>query len=84
MQTESNLFWKKIKRILKSNSGEINLKSPAEILFIPCGYKFLKSNIEKYAAQLGMLNQLLKKELISDKEHTSIKQNLKKKYNIKE
>lgn len=84
MQAESNLLWKKIKRILKDNSGEIYLKSPAEILFIPCGYKFLKNNIEKYGAQLGMLNQLLKKELISDKEHTSIKQNLKKKYSIKE
>ena len=43
----------------------------------------IAKNIEKYAAQLGMLNHLRKDGLITDKEHSTIKQNLKRKYDIK-
>lgn len=84
MQAELNLYWQRIKETLKNNRGEADIQTVAKILFTPIGYKFLKNNIEKYGAQLGMLNQLLKRELISDKEHYSINQDLKKKYDIKE
>ena len=76
-------FWNDFKRIMKDKRGEANIDTVAKILFTPCGYKFLKNNIEKYAAQLGMLNHLLKKNLITDKEHATIKQNLKRKYELK-
>jgi hypothetical protein len=77
-------FWNILKRIIKDKCGEGDIETVAKILFTPCGYKFLKNNIEKYAAQLGMLNRLLKEELISDREHSTIKNNLKRKYEIKE
>ena len=48
------------------------------------GYKFLKNNIEKYSLQIGMLNRLLKEELISEKEHSTIRNSIKRKYEIKE
>jgi len=56
----------------------------ANILFTPIGYKFLKDNIEKYSLQIGMLNRLLKEELISEKEHSIIRNSIKRKYEIKE
>ena len=76
-------FWNNFKRIMKDKRGEANIDTVTKILFTPCGYKFLKNNIEKYAAQLGMLNHLHKENLITDKEHSIIKQSLKRKYEIK-
>ena len=76
-------FWNIFKRIIKDKSGEGNIETVDKILFTPSGYKFLKNNIEKYAAQLGMLNHLRKEDLITDKEHSTIKQNLKRKYEIR-
>ena len=46
--------------------------------------KGLRNNIEKYSLQIGMLNQLLKEELISEKEHSSIRNSIRRKYEIKE
>lgn len=76
-------FWNIFKRIIKNKCGEGDVETVAKILFTPSGYKFLKNNIGKYAAQLGMLNHLYKENLITDKEHSIIKQNLKRKYEIK-
>ncbi len=76
-------FWNIFKGIIKNKCGEGNVETVAKILFTPFGYKFLKNNIEKYAAQLGMLNHLHKENLITDKEYSIIKQSLKRKYEIK-
>ncbi len=83
MKENLRQFWNIFKRMIKDKSGEGDIETVAKILFTPCGYKFLKNNIEKYAAQLGMLNYLHKEDLITDKEHSTIKQNLKRKYEIK-
>ena len=83
MKENLRCFWNIFKRIIKDKSGEGDIEIVAKILFTPSGYKFLKNNIEKYAAQLGMLNHLRKDGLITDKEHSTIKQNLKRKYDIK-
>ena len=64
--------------------GEGDIETVANILFTPIGYKFLKNNIEKYSLQIGMLNRLLKEELISEKEHSTIRNSIKRKYEIKE
>ena len=83
MKESLRQFWSIFKRIIKDKGGEGNIDTVAKILFTPSGYKFLKNNIEKYAAQLGMLNYLHKEDLITDKEHSSIKQNFKRKYEIR-
>lgn len=83
MKEKLRRFWNIFKGIIKDKCGEGDVETVAKILFTPCGYKFLKNNIEKYAAQLGMLNHLLKKDLITEKEHSTIKHNLKRKYEIK-
>lgn len=83
MKESLRQFWSIFKRIIKDKCGEGNIDTVAKILFTPSGYKFLKNNIEKYAAQLGMLNHLRKENLITDKEHSTIKQNLKRKYEIR-
>ncbi|HCX62771.1 hypothetical protein [Aminipila sp.] len=83
MKENLRQLWNIFKRIIKDKHGEGDIETVAKILFTPYGYKFLKNNIEKYAAQLGMLNHLRKKDLITDKEHASIKQSLKRKYDIK-
>ncbi|MGD9569935.1 MAG: SHOCT domain-containing protein [Sedimentibacter sp.] len=83
MKEKLRQFWNIFKGIIKDKCGEGDMETVAKILFTPCGYKFLKNNIEKYAAQLGMLNHLLKKGLITEKEHSTIKQNLKRRYEIK-
>lgn len=75
---------KSLKRILKDIKGEGDIETAANILFTPIGYKFLKNNIEKYSLQIGMLNRLLKEELISEKEHSVIRNSIKRKYEIKE
>lgn len=77
-------IFKNLKRILKDIRGEGDIETVANILFTPMGYKFLKHNIEKYSLQIGMLNRLLKEELISEKEHSTIKNSIKRKYEIKE
>jgi len=83
MKESLRQFWSIFKRIIKDKSGEGDIEAVAKILFTPSGYKFLKNNIERYAAQLGMLNLLRKEDLITDKEHSTIKQNLKRKYEIR-
>ncbi len=83
MKENLRQFWNRFKRMIKDKTGERDIETVAKILFTPSGYKFLKNNIEKYAAQLGMLNHLHKDGLITDKEHCTIKQNLKRKYEIK-
>lgn len=77
-------IFKRLKRILKDIKGEGDIETVANILFTPVGYKFLKNNIEKYSLQIGMLNRLLKEELISEKEHSTIRNSIKRKYEIKE
>lgn len=77
-------IFKRLKRILKDIRGEGDIETVANILFTPMGYKFLKNNIEKYSLQIGMLNRLLKEELISEKEHSTIRNSIKRKYEIKE
>ncbi|MCQ4922106.1 hypothetical protein NE686_03330 [Tissierella carlieri] len=84
MRGKFKLIWDKLKIILKDKSGEGNIEKVKNILFTPPGYKFLKNNIEKYSVQIGMLNQLLKEELISEKEHSSIRNSIRRKYEIKE
>lgn len=84
MKKKLRSLWKKIKIILKDIKGEGDIKTVANILFTPIGYKFLKDNIEKYSLQIGMLNRLLKEELISEKEHSAIRNSIKRKYEIKE
>ncbi|TJX60778.1 hypothetical protein E8P77_19570 [Soehngenia saccharolytica] len=84
MKRKLRLLWKKIKVILKDIKGEGDIETVAKILFTPVGYKFLKNNIEKYSLQIGMLNRLLKEELISEKEHSVIRNSIKRKYEIKE
>ncbi|MBU5314475.1 hypothetical protein KQI38_20840 [Tissierella carlieri] len=84
MKEKLKQFWHKFKLIIRDIKGEGDIETVANILFTPVGYKFLKNNIEKYSLQIGMLNQLFKEELISEREHLSIKNNLKRKYEIKE
>lgn len=84
MKKKLRSLWKKIKIILKDNKGEGDIETVKNILFTPIGYKFLKNNIEKYSLQIGMLNRLLKEELISEKEHLTIRNSIKKKYEVKE
>ncbi len=84
MKKKLRLLWKKIKIILKDNKGKGDIETVKNILFTPIGYKFLKNNIEKYSLQIGMLNRLLKEELISEKERSTIRNGIKKKYEIKE
>lgn len=84
MKEKLTKFWSKFKIIIRDIRGEGDIETVANILFTPIGYKFLKNNIEKYSLQIGMLNQLLKEKLVSDKEHLVIKNNLKRKYEIKE
>ncbi len=79
MKKKLRLLWKKIKIILKDIKGEGgDIETVANILFTPIGYKFLKNNIEKYSLQIGMLNRLLKEELISEKEHSVIRNSIKR------
>lgn len=77
-------IFKRLKRILKDIKGEGDIETVANILFTPMGYKFLKNNIEKYSLKIGMLNRLLKEGLISEKEHSTIRNSIKRKYEIKE
>lgn len=84
MKRKLRSLWKKIKIILKDNKGEGDIETVKNVLFTPIGYKFLKNNIEKYSLQIGMLNQLLKEELISEKEHSVIRNSIKRRYKIKE
>lgn len=84
MKINPKEIFKSLKRILKDIKGEGDIKTVANILFTPIGYKFLKNNIEKYSLQIGMLNRLLKEELISEKEHSAIRNSIKRKYEIKE
>lgn len=84
IKINSKEIFKRLKRILKDIKGEGDIKKVANILFTPIGYKFLKNNIEKYSLQIGMLNRLLKEELISEKEHSTIRNSIKRKYEIKE
>ena len=84
MKEKLKKLWSKFKIIIRDIRGEGDIETVANILFTPIGYKFLKNNIEKYSLQIGMLNQLLKEKLVSDKEHLAIKNNLKRKYEIKE
>ena len=84
MKINPKEIFKNLKRILKDIKGEGDIETVANILFTPMGYKFLKNNIEKYSLQIGMLNRLLKEELISEKEHSAIRNSIKRKYEIKE
>ncbi len=84
MKEKLKLFWNKFKVIIRDIKGEGDIETVANILFTPIGYKFLRNNLEKYSLQIGMLNQLLKEKLVSDKEYLAIKNNLKRKYEIKE
>ncbi|MBU5425060.1 hypothetical protein KQI41_01440 [Tissierella pigra] len=84
MKKKLRSLWKKIRIILKDIRGEGDIGTVANILFTPIGYKFLKNNIEKYSLQIGMLNRLLKEELISEKEHSTIRNSIKKRYEVKE
>lgn len=77
-------IFKRLKRILKDIKGEGDIETVANILFTPMGYKFLKNNIEKYSLKIGMLNRLLKEGLISEKEHSTIRNSIKKRYEVKE
>ena len=84
MVEKLKLIWEKLKKILRDKSGEGDIEIVKNILFTPVDYKFLKNNIEKYSLQIGMLNRLLKEELISEKEHSSIRNSIRRKYEIKE
>lgn len=84
MEKKLKSLWKKINIILKDIKGEGDIETVVNILFTPIGYRFLKNNIEKYSLQIGMLNRLLKEELISEKEHSTIRNSIKRKYEIKE
>ena len=84
MKINPKEIFKSLKRILKDIKGEGDIKTVANILFTPIGYKFLKNNIEKYSLQIGMLNRLLKEDLISEKEHLTIRNSIKRKYEIKD
>ena len=84
MKINPKEIFKRLKRILKDIKGEGDIKTVANILFTPIGYKFLKNNIEKYSLQIGMLNRLLKEELITEKEYSTIRNSIKRKYEIKE
>ena len=84
MKINPKEIFKRLKRILKDIKGEGDIETVANILFNPMGYKFLKNNIEKYSLQIGMLNRLLKEELISEKEHSTIRNSIKKRYEVKE
>ena len=55
MKENLRQFWNRLKRMIKDKSGEGDIETVAKILFSPCGYKFLKNNIEKYAAQFCLL-----------------------------
>ena len=84
MKEKLKQFWHKFKVIIRDIKGEGDIETVANILFTPSGYKFLKNNIEKYSLQIGMLNRLLKEELISEREHSAIRNNLKRSYEVKE
>lgn len=84
MKINPKEIFKRLKRILKDIKGEGDIETVANILFTPMGYKFLKNNIEKYSLQIGMLNRLLKEDLITEKEHLTIRNSIKRKYEIKE
>lgn len=83
MKINPKEIFKRLKRILKDIKGEGDIETVANILFTPMGYKFLKNNIEKYSLQIGMLNRLLKEDLITEKEHLTIRNSIKRKYEIK-
>lgn len=72
-----------LKRVLSDCRGMSDVETMKQILFTPAGYKFMQKAAEKYAVELGMLNQLLRQNLISVQEHTAIKSIIKRKYNIK-
>lgn len=69
--------------IMKDTCGEATLEVVSKILVSPAGYDFLSKAREKYAVELGMLNHLLKAQLISANEYSNIKGIMKRKYNIK-
>lgn len=72
-----------LKCLMSSRRGEGDVETVKQILFTPAGYKFMQKAAEKYAVELGMLNQLLRQNLISAQEHTAIKGIIRRKYNIK-
>ena len=72
-----------LKRVFSNCCGTGDIETMKQILFTPAGYKFMQKAAEKYAVELGMLNQLLRQNLISVQEHAAIKSIIKRKYNIK-
>lgn len=72
-----------LKQVFSDCRGEGDTETVKQILFTPAGYKFMQRAAEKYAVELGMLNQLLRQNLISVQEHTAIKSIIRRKYNIK-
>lgn len=72
-----------LKRVFSNCHRTGDIETVKQILFTPAGYKFMQKAAEKYAVELGMLNQLLRHNLISAQEHTAIKSIIRRKYNIK-
>lgn len=72
-----------LKRVFSNCRGTGDIDTIKQILFTPAGYKFMQKAAEKYAVELGMLNQLLRQNLISAQEHSAIKSIIRRKYNIK-
>lgn len=72
-----------LKRVFSNCRGNGDIETVKQILFTPAGYKFMQKAAEKYAVERGMLNQLLRQNLISVQEHTAIKSIIRRKYNIK-
>lgn len=71
------------KQVFSNRHGTSDVETVKKILFTPVGYKFMQKATEKYAVELGMLNRLLRQNLISAQEHTAIKGIIKRKYNMK-
>ena len=71
------------RRVLKNNRGEVTIDGALTALsVVPADYIFFKSNEEKYAVQLSLLNTLLMENLLTPKEYEKVKGYLKQKYKV--
>lgn len=71
------------RRVLKNNRGEGTINGALTALsIVPTDYIFFKSNEEKYAVQLSLLNTLLHENLLTPKEYEKVKGFLKQKYKV--
>lgn len=65
------------------DSNKEKTKKPKCRIVVQIDHKFGDLPSEQYAMQLGMLNRLLRENLITDAEYQSILRFIKKEYNIK-